>query len=200
MKLKRSANLVPLILIGACGLPAEHPVQVTTNLVLPAEEQDPRVAEWVSDGTVTVPEMDEAYQAYFECMGAAGMEGKYSYSVETLALGMTMEINMPGDGAEGRLTDAVERRCRAQTITPVEGLFDDPVPIGEQMARSRQRTIDCLAEEDPSYATIPSDVSVERGSALQLRVLNAGGDDSPLNVCIMTAGVGWTDIRDSDQR
>jgi len=48
---------------------------------------------------------------------------------------------MPGFGREGRLTDTVEKRCSARFVNPVEGLYQDPVPLAERRDQRRQHTI-----------------------------------------------------------
>lgn len=187
--------MVVASMLGGCGWQPgpEQAVRVTTSPDLPA---DPAVAELIADGDVTADELTEAYDAYIDCMEDAGMVGRYVFDVDRLGRGIPMEYNMPGDGREGRLTHTVEQQCFARFINPVDGLFDDPLSPAERSVQRRRDTIDCMAEVDRAFATIPPHVSVEPDSDIRLQALRA--DNRAIVECIDTAGIGWTEFGNTE--
>lgn len=192
------ALVAAALVLGACELaPApDNQVRITAAIELPDAAEHPLVAGWIADGEVTGEELTEAYGAFIDCLEAAGMVGRYVYDVERMGIGVPMHYNMPGDGPEGRLTDNVEKHCHAQYVTPVEGLYVDPLVWEEREAVRRLATIECLAEVDPTLSSVPDSESLSPvDSPLYDQAIRSGDHDSPVVECIETAGVGWTDFQ-----
>ena len=193
---KLGALVVVATLLTGCTLDRGGDDQIVTA-TRPEVPAHPLDQQMLADGEVTTVELNEAFRTYIGCMEDAGMVGRYAYDAERLGHNWTMEYNMPGDGPEGSLTDAIESRCYGRFVSPLEGHFDDPVSRSDRELQRRQSTIDCLVEVDPAFSTIPPDLPVEPGSDFQRQAFDIGND--AVTDCVDTAGVGWTEFGKAEQ-